>query len=266
MTLIYVNYMNTNNVTPVVSDKVFHLMEFWATFGFAVAECVSLVNTPKSLLRIYANPLTLKLVLWFNIVASLVPAILVTLSLEEFEILSHEIEYLNELTMTFVDLVLLSSLTRTDGGNFGRLCMTFVAALVALIQLAVYNGMGRTEDGDMVGEVASHYCEFAFEVVSSGIVFWFCMDNKVVADEEIGLILYGKHDGCRICGAKSDEFEQTYTYGAPLSYNNNNSNTPYQVPRMYMANQNVHDGNASSMPPASKQTTPSSEVSDMMHE
>lgn len=38
-------------------------------------------------------------------VMTLGPALLVTLNLEEFEILSHEIEYGNELTMAFIDLV-----------------------------------------------------------------------------------------------------------------------------------------------------------------
>mmetsp|Transcript_4003 Transcript_4003/g.5418 ORF Transcript_4003/g.5418 Transcript_4003/m.5418 type:complete len:81 (+) Transcript_4003:39-281(+) len=76
--------------------------------------------------------------------------------------------------------------------------------------------MGREPNGDMVGEGPAHYLEFAFEIISSLIAFWFCMDNKFVADKEIGLILYGKHGDCGICGAKSIEFEQTYisSYGS----------------------------------------------------
>jgi hypothetical protein len=42
------------------------------------------------------------------------------------------------------------------------------------------------------------------------IAFWFCMDNKSVADEEIGSILYGHHRDCTICGAKSIEYEQMF--------------------------------------------------------
>ena len=52
--------------------------------------------------------------------------------------------------------------------------MAGIATVVAMVQLAVYNGMGRTEDGDMGGEVPAHYLEFSFV-----IAFWFCMDNKV---------------------------------------------------------------------------------------
>ena len=66
----------------------------------AVLEVISLVSTPKSLLSIYANPLILKLIMFFNIVATLVPALLVSLNLERFEIISHEIEYVNELTVS----------------------------------------------------------------------------------------------------------------------------------------------------------------------
>lgn len=148
-----------------------------------------------------------------------------------FEIISHEIEYLNELTMSFVDLVLLWSLCQFQGTS---VVMAGIASAVALIQLAVYNGMGRTDDGDMVGEVAAHYLEFTFGIISSLIAFWFCMDNKVrlqgfasstsnfypktyelifalhtiqiVCGKEIGEILYGTHEYCNICDASSKEF------------------------------------------------------------
>ena len=232
-TLIYVNYTNyhapSDHPLPV-SDYTYHLIEFWGTFGFALVECASLViSTPKSLLQIYYNPIMLKLLLFFNIVATLVPALLVTLNLEEFEILSHEVEYLNELTMTFVDLVLAYSLFGGDDridrkkttplseedekqNNFrNKVIAACISGSVALIQLGVYNGMGKTEDGDMVGEVPAHYLEFVFEIVSSIIAFWFCMDNKFVATKEIGLILYGTHAQCNICGAKSDEFVKMYS-------------------------------------------------------
>ena len=258
VTLIYVNYVNShidttndndNDDDLPVSDLTYHLLEFWATFGFAVLEVISLVSTPKSLLSIYANPLILKLIMFFNIVATLVPALLVSLNLERFEIISHEIEYVNELTvsqknekkfcelnntrstsidqcidqsflsllssffqMTFVDLVLLWSLCRLGDvcDRSGQIIITCIAGFVALVQLGVYNLLGQTPDGDMVGEVPAHYFEFSFEIISSLIAFWFCMDNKLVADEEIGLILYGKHQDCLICGAKSIEFESTY--------------------------------------------------------
>jgi hypothetical protein len=187
-------------------------LEFLGTFVFSVVTCISLTSTPKSILNIYDNPLTLRLVLFFNIVASFIPAILVMLNYEYFEVASHEIEYLNEVTMSFVDLVLLWSLCSMDGGGgqTSPVSMACIASLISLLQLVVYNGMGRTKEGDMVGEVPAHYLEFSFEITSSLIAFWFCMDNKFVCGKEIGEILYGTHEYCNICDASSREFTGTY--------------------------------------------------------
>lgn len=138
---------------------------------------MSLTNTPKSILNIYNNPNVLRLVLFFNIAAASFPAVLISMNYEYFEILSHEIEYCNELTMSFVDLVLLWNLCQFETGT--STVLTVIATLVALVQLAVYNGMGRDENGDMIGEVPAHYLEFAFEIASSLIAFWFVMENKV---------------------------------------------------------------------------------------
>eukprot|EP00577_Skeletonema_sp_RCC1716_P018706 CAMPEP_0113423454 /NCGR_PEP_ID=MMETSP0013_2-20120614/29032_1 /TAXON_ID=2843 ORGANISM="Skeletonema costatum, Strain 1716" /NCGR_SAMPLE_ID=MMETSP0013_2 /ASSEMBLY_ACC=CAM_ASM_000158 /LENGTH=269 /DNA_ID=CAMNT_0000311325 /DNA_START=258 /DNA_END=1063 /DNA_ORIENTATION=- /assembly_acc=CAM_ASM_000158 len=187
--LIIVNHVNSQNPEdPPISEKAFHLLEFWATFCFAIVTTISLTATPKSILNIYNNPLTLRLVLFFNIVASAMPAMLMTLNTEYFEVMSHQIEYLNELTMSFIDLVLLWSLCKFEGANA---IMAVIASIVACVQLAIYNGMGRTDDGEMIGEVPAHFLEFTFGIISSLIGFAFCMDNKFVCKKEIGQILYG---------------------------------------------------------------------------
>jgi len=206
--LIIINYVNSHNEdNPPVSKKSFHLLEFWATFVFAVVTCIGLASTPKSILDIYSNPLALRLVLFFNIVAASLPAVLISLNHEYFEILSHQIEYCNELTMSFVDLVLLWSLCQFEGTST---IMAGIASIMALVQLAVYNGMGETENGEMVGEVPAHYLEFTFGIISSLIAFWFVMDNKFVCGKEIGQILYGTHRDCNICVDSSKEFSGTY--------------------------------------------------------
>mmetsp|Transcript_25966 Transcript_25966/g.39139 ORF Transcript_25966/g.39139 Transcript_25966/m.39139 type:complete len:305 (-) Transcript_25966:793-1707(-) len=206
--LIIVNHVNSQNPEdPPISEKVFHLLEFWATFCFAIVTTISLTATPKSILNIYNNPLTLRLVLFFNIVASAMPAMLMTLNTEYFEVVSHQIEYLNELTMSFIDLVLLWSLCKFEGANA---IMAVIASIVACVQLAIYNGMGRTDDGEMIGEVPAHFLEFTFGIISSLIGFAFCMDNKFVCKKEIGQILYGTHIDCTICRASFSEYSGTY--------------------------------------------------------
>jgi hypothetical protein len=162
MVLMAVNYMNVQmanddgiNGEPVVSDLTYHLTEFWATFGFACVECISLVHTPKSFFKIYNHPLLLKLILFFNIAATLVPAILVTLNLHVFEIASHEIEYVNEMTMAFVEIVMLKSLLRFEtsaASLVGQWVVAGLALAVACLQLGVYNLLGRSDDGDMQGK------------------------------------------------------------------------------------------------------------------
>jgi len=206
--LIIVNHVNSQNPgDPPISEKAFHLLEFWATFCFAIVTTISLTATPKSILNIYNNPLTLRLVLFFNIVASAMPAMLMTLNTEYFEVMSHQIEYLNELTMSFIDLVLLWSLCKFEGANA---IMAVIASIVACVQLAIYNGMGRTDDGEMIGEVPAHFLEFTFGIISSLIGFAFCMDNKFVCKKEIGQILYGTHIDCTICRASFSEYSGTY--------------------------------------------------------
>jgi len=193
------------------SDFLFHTLEFTGTFFFAVLQAFALLYTPKSLVKVYDNPLMLKCVLFFAIVVSIVPTLLIWINIPRFEVLAHEIEYVNELTMSFVDLALLMSLvkqtdrTATPGEGISGMFMATLAVLVAVVQITIYNGMGVTADGGRLGEKPAHYCEFTFEIISALITFWFCLDNKFVADREIDEIMYGDHRDCAICHSKSVE-------------------------------------------------------------
>ena len=107
ITLVCVNYINDHYVKThggvedgePVDDTIYHLVEFWATFGFAVVECIALAVSPKSQYSINGSmdPLFLKMIMFVNIVATAVPAVMISFSIETFEKASHEIEYINEL-------------------------------------------------------------------------------------------------------------------------------------------------------------------------
>ena len=75
---------------------------------------------------------------------------MITMNYQFFEIISQEIEYLNELTMSFVDLVLLHSLCQFEQDT--SVIMGCVVSLIATLQLAVYwNGQERRQGYDRRG-------------------------------------------------------------------------------------------------------------------
>ncbi|KAK7241912.1 ubiquitin conjugating enzyme [Aureococcus anophagefferens] len=131
-----------------------------------MVEAFALVYTPRALSSISNRPNLLKLLLFFDVVATFVPALLVTLNLEAFEVASHEIEYCNELTMAFANLVLLASSSTTAACRTRRV---------------------------------AHYFEFTFAVLSSFVTFWFCLDNRAMGEEEVLCIMYGDHRDCSNC-------------------------------------------------------------------
>lgn len=180
----------------VVSDPMFHRLEFWAAFCFSMVTAFSIMFTPKAVTHVYENPTVLKLVLMFEIVLSLIPAMLVTINIEVYERASHELEYINELTIGFVDVILLQSLI-----NDGASCTVFptIALCIAGLNLLIYNS--PLENAEKV----AHYCEFSFGIVSSFVTFWFCMDNRFEADIEIMDILYGSHRDCVQCNRQFKE-------------------------------------------------------------
>ena len=224
--LFLVNYVNHSLISddedPVVSEQVYHLTEFWNTFAFAVIESISLVlqtttnhhhhhrhsqQSQQQQQQPIISPRLLKGLVITNIIAALVPALLMTMDMEYFEIPCHEAEYVNEIIMSAVDFLMLGGLYKNNHHNNSSHSHThntstddtavvvvnntkprfwaIVAGVIGTLQLFLYNGLGRTPDGDMKGEVLAHYCEFAFGCLSGLITFWLCMDNKATADHHI---------------------------------------------------------------------------------
>jgi len=212
LTLFVLNAMNNNDADcgdpgkddvavarcgSPVSDLVFHTVEFWASFVYACVEAAALVYTPRAISTISQRPLVLRILLFFDIVATFVPALLVSVNLQKFEVAAHETEFLNELTMALVNLILLQSLVRrrrggrTESARAAKLAGG-AACAAPLFQLAVYNSPLES------GEKIAHFCEFCFGMATSFVTFWFCLDNWSAAEEEIHCILYGA-DACPGC-------------------------------------------------------------------
>jgi len=175
-----------------ISIYHFHITEFTATFLFSILQAIALLFTPKSSMNIYENPSILRIVLIFAIVISAIPTLMIWINIEVFEVASHEIEYSNEITMSFVDISLFTSVLRAsqkvkgeDGASspangLTNLVIAIIAFTIALIQLLIYNAMGVSDDGEHLGEKQAHYCEFAFEIISAFITFWFCVSLELL--------------------------------------------------------------------------------------
>jgi len=166
-------------------DVVFHLIEFWATFAFSCVQVYALVFSPRSLVAVYSHPLVLKVIIFFNVLATFISALLVSVSLGSFETAAHQLEYTNEITMSFVDVVLLSAVARQAGfGKLGGMTFSLLATVVALVVAIAQLGIYNTWDGD-TGERLAHVFEFFFAILSALVSFSFCMDNKFMCDGKL---------------------------------------------------------------------------------
>jgi len=140
----------------------------------------------------------MKILVLINVAMSFTSSLLITINVEKFEVLAHELEYANEFTMAIFDIAILMKLARgrshqADSRN-GLIILSAVGLLavvcVALVQICIYNLSGWTEDGESEGELTAHYVEFLFGMASAGITFWFTMDNKLSADRRLQRLMY----------------------------------------------------------------------------
>jgi hypothetical protein len=142
---------------------------------------------------------------------------------EYFEKVAHEIEYVNEFSLSLVSFILLGSLLGTpkkdnddeyikppSNGSSSLWLVSMSSVVVAAITLGVYN-LGHEE--------YAHYLEFAFNICTCLITFWFCMDNRFVAELELGQILFGMHRDCNLCRASETEFRRSNTSSSSRNHN-----------------------------------------------
>jgi len=179
-----------------ISDQAFHRTEFVASFFYACIEAFSLVYTPRAISSISSQPMLLRMVLFFDVAATFIPAVLVIANLEIFEVTVHEIEFLNELMMAFVNLVFFKSLLRRRRGGLDANAAWRAGALACVapvVQLGVYNSPLER------GEQYAHFIEFTFGAVAAFVTFWFTLDNWSAAEEELRCIKYGALESCAVC-------------------------------------------------------------------
>ena len=142
------------------------------------------------------------MVLYCNLVFTLLPAVMVTLALEDLEVVSHEIEYANELLMTGIDMFIAVAFYHNTQGRDDDLApvvsprrllwrtTVIVAGLVASVQLYVYNVFGHDEvTQHMQGEIYGHYLEFSFEIISSVMTYYYCRGNTTRATQQLETLL-----------------------------------------------------------------------------
>ena len=173
----------------IVWHQVFNLVSLLAIF-----------YSPKKLSNNYANPMMLKIFVVSSICLTFVSALLVSINLEKFEVLAHELEYINEFVMSMFDCIILSALVLQAQSRRGSqdlsisqgigLGIVLPGMIVAAVQLGIYNLSGWTADGDSKGEQLAHYCEFSFGIFSAGVTFWFTVDSKLLADRRLAELMY----------------------------------------------------------------------------
>lgn len=117
-----------------------------------------------------------------NVSATWVAAVLVFISLEKFETVAHELEYVNEFTMACVDLLIVLDVLVLGGRwRVYQVSVSVLACAVPVVNLTLYNA--HVFHVVPAGERIAHYFEFTFNIVSSAISFWLCIDSMLLANK-----------------------------------------------------------------------------------
>ena len=188
-------------IEDATSEQIFHNLEFTATLLFSFVQLLTVFYSPsRSDSLLMDRPWLLKGVVFLNLVLNIIPAILIYVNLELFEVPAHQMEYVNTVISALIDVLLTVHLLTTyfQAGSTSKLWIQLsvivIPLLVAIAILAVYSGQGFDAEGNAIGESNTHYLEFSFEILSSIITFSFCMDSKLLGDAAIKDLLIAKVD------------------------------------------------------------------------
>ena len=138
--------------------------------------------------------------MFFSVCSTFVALLFVLLNRSAFEVMAHNIDYVNDFTVALVDALLVATVVRSPANHPGRdlrtqkgcgqrfgkqiaMVATFVPITLSFGQIIIYNFMGATARGHLIGERPAHFLEFIFDCVGAAINFWFCLDSKSLAEE-----------------------------------------------------------------------------------
>eukprot|EP01102_Stenamoeba_stenopodia_P008503 TRINITY_DN244_c0_g1_i2.p1 TRINITY_DN244_c0_g1~~TRINITY_DN244_c0_g1_i2.p1 ORF type:complete len:287 (+),score=59.30 TRINITY_DN244_c0_g1_i2:103-861(+) len=151
--------------------RPFHLLAFWGVFVFTIIEAFILI------LSQLATKLQAVL-LGFNVISSLMTAILFNVYPEEYEVVAHYLEYAIQIFISGVNFMFVFNLLRTqpDGSNpfykyrYLELLVVLLIILLSVFQLFFYSGLIPTDIGS---ERTAHFCEFVNEIMNGCFALWY---------------------------------------------------------------------------------------------
>ena len=166
-------------------DLPLHYIEFWTNAFFNVVTGVVLINATSDTFHDLALrwPTVITFFALFDIVSSFVGAILISIDLEYFERLCHNVEYAATLFMSVVQYMLWLSLAPRKSST-NRYVLPFVP-LPGISMLLLYNTLD-----DPYNEFASHSLEFPWEVIGGLVIFYTAAESKRKADMAILNVMY----------------------------------------------------------------------------
>jgi hypothetical protein len=156
----------------------FHMAEFWSAFLFALLEAFILLAS--NVLSVESTWQKLQVLLvGFNVVATLTPALLFIYSSELLEVPAHYMEYGAQITIAATNFIFISQQVAGSSNSWRKFrVMEFVFAMVvfamAILKLLFFVPLIEVE---MEAERASHFFEFIGEMANSlfALLFAFLM-------------------------------------------------------------------------------------------
>jgi len=162
----------------------FHLIEFWAVFIFTVLEAFILFVTGNVNADDFLGVIQL-CILSFNVVSTLVCAIMVSIDLSDYEVPTHFMEYSIQILITAIDFLFIFRFNGDQENKmfkYSKFVFASCICFMSWVQIFIYAGSFPT--GGMEAERAAHFCEFSVESANAlfALMFGYQLYNKYSSD------------------------------------------------------------------------------------